>query len=298
MKVSEMSTTDVVKDGDVLMIVQDGASKQIPASKFVQAGQTATNAEKLNGYTDEDFVKVNERASDTERVGGIPAENMATKDYVDGKSAALNNWTWCCPQLWFDSEVLPNNNDSVHYSFCDGRTLNKNQYHELFTIIGYQYSQVKEGDLFQIPDMMGRFALGSYTKGNFPRQTVNLPYGLYQGDDFTPEGQFKFPNQVGVKGGDPTTTQVVPSQIAEHQHFVERAKPVLPSYVQSISNSGSGAYAWNDNQGAGYDTAIAGSNNREGESYPPNDHLNPRNTGMLSMPPYLTFAYIMQIKPF
>lgn len=293
MKVTEMAVADRIKDGDVLMIVQDGENKQIPASAFQSEGSTAENAKKLNGYTDEDFVKKNEPASDTVKVNGIPAEDMATKAYVDSKTSAMaNDWNWCCPQLWFDREKLPNNDDAVHFAYCDGRTLNKNQYSELFEIIGYNYSQVKSGDLFQIPDMMGRFPLGAYTKGKFPRNTYNLPYGVYKGEDFTADGQFIFPTAVGKTGGDPTTTQEHASQIASHSH--EYDKTVIASGGEAKSEA---FHRVNPNYSIGT-TKTEGDNVPTDAIYPPNDFGNPHNTGMLSMPPYLTFAWVMQIKKF
>lgn len=299
-KVSQMPLAESVGEGDVLMIVQNGQSKKIPAKNFQQTSEPISNAMTLEGYGADEFVKKGETATDSDALGGKEASEYATKDYVDRKNNSKMNWDWCCPRLWFDHEHLPANDDypegdDYHFAFCDGRWLLKDEYPELFAVIGYNYSQIKGGVTFQIPDMRGKFPFGAGI--NQMLSTKNLPTGLYAGQKgFTPDGQWEYPVEAGVKGGAPTTTQESVWQMATHSHTIQDSKPINSSYVQNVSNNGSGAYAFNDNKGGVTRTDIEGMNN-DIAIYPP-DEGNPRNYGMISMPPFLTFAYIMQIKPF
>lgn len=43
---------------------------------------------------------------------------------------------------------------------CDGKSHNKNTLPELFSVIGYNYSAIKTGDMFQVPDYRGLFVRG------------------------------------------------------------------------------------------------------------------------------------------
>lgn len=297
-KVSQMPAATEIKDGDVLMIIQDGQNKKISADEFQAKGQTAKNSEKLNGFSDTDFVKKTENAKDTNYVNGTPSADMATKAYVDTKAASLVDWKWCCPQLWFDDRYLPNN-DSEHFRFCDGSWLSITEYHDLFEVIGHRYSEYEDDSRFQIPNMMGRFPLGAYTYGNTPLQTYNLPNGLYQGECFTSNGQYIFPDKVGMRGGDPTTTQEDTSQMAKHLH--ELTDTLYHRDSDPTGSAGSSLRAFKTIEWGARNTQNEGANMSSMASYPPNYSMgdyggNSGNNGMLSMPPYLTFAWVMQVK--
>lgn len=305
-KVSQMPLAESVGEGDVLMIVQNGQSKKIPAKKFLQTSEPISNALTLEGYRADDFVKKGETATDSNALGGKNASEYATKDYVDRKNNSKMNWDWCCPRLWFDHEHLPANDDypegdDYHFAFCDGRWLLKDEYPELFDVIGYNYSQIKGGVTFQIPDMRGKFPFGAGI--NQTLSTETLPTGLYAGQDgFTPDGQWEYPVEAGVKGGDAVTTQDSIKQMANHRHSImSRQHKLTPRYGENSS----GGYNLVDDSEASqiwaedkeYMTTSEGFNEQYLAQYP-SKALAHFNYGMLSMPPFLTFAYIMQIKPF
>lgn len=69
------------------------------------------------------------------------------------------------------------------YSFCDGSELPQGIYSELFNVIGYTYGPqgTYEGrtNVFRLPDLRGRFALG--------RNNMDDPIGINGGGDLTPD---------------------------------------------------------------------------------------------------------------
>lgn len=308
-KVSELTLATEVGENDLLMIVQDGESKKIPASTFQLAGEAIATAETLNGYTDEDFVKTGEAAANSEKLGGIDADQYATKDYVDTRGGTVYaDPTWCCPKMWFSGDTLPNN-DSEHWHFCDGAALDPEAYPELFAVIGYEYTRTSDGTKatsgdFCLPDLNGRFVLGANLSGT-RRTTINLPTDLMHGVDFTEHGQWIYPETAGRKGGDPTTVQFVKEQLATHRHPF--TKPQIGTQGEAHSSA---EYRVQGSETTAY-TGYEGDNN--GSLIPDSEVVYPYQEctltrldgngvvsgiqGMLSMPPYLTFAWIMRIKP-
>lgn len=303
-KVSQMPLAESVGEGDVLMIVQNGQSKKIPATQFQQKSEPISNSLTLEGYGADEFVKKGETATDSDALGGKEASEYATKDYVDRKNNSKKNWDWCCPRLWFDHEHLPANDDypegdDYHFAFCDGRWLLKDEYPELFAVIGYNYSQIKGGVTFQIPDMRGKFPFGAGI--NQMLSTETLPTGLYAGQKgFTPDGQWEYPVEAGVKGGDAVTTQDSTWQMANHSHETafkgNGFTTTDPVHLQPrITLTADGDIY--DHFDKTYTTTSKGLNEDNLAQYPSKASAH-FNYGMLSMPPFLTFAYIMQIKPF
>jgi microcystin-dependent protein len=61
---------------------------------------------------------------------------------------------------------------------CDGREHNKQTLPELFSVIGYNYSVLKTGDLFQVPDYRGLFVRGlDYKRSDEASRTFIDPNG-------------------------------------------------------------------------------------------------------------------------
>lgn len=293
-KVTDMNLANEVGENDLLMLVQDGENKKVKASVFQLAGESAQSAETLNGYSDTDFVKADGTASNSAKLGGIEAEQYATKDYVDTRGGtAYADPTWCCPKLWMSTEFLPNN-DSEHWAFCDGRLLDPEAYPELFAIIGYNYTRLDAtgekatSGHFRIPDMNGRFPLGANLSGDVMR-TTNLPQLLLAGKDFDEYGQYIFPQEAGHTGGDPTTVQQSTEQLAWHRHSYTR---LIRGQKGDAGNDA--AYRVTSEDAKTY-TGYEGQTSDEDHAYPYQDQLS--NKGMLSMPPYTVFAWIMRIKP-
>lgn len=317
-KVSEMPQADAsnLSENDLLMVVQGGENKKMPATTFYQSGSTVNNSTALGGHTADEFVMKTDGRNDADSVGGVPASNMATKDYVDNAvtgGEVFGDPTWCCPKLWFSSSQLPNN-DSVNWAFCNGQALLKSDYPELYAIIGARFTRDENGytddtlDYFKLPNLNGRFILGANTGSN-PIVTHNLPTELYEGNPnilFNNAGQFVMPTGVGVEGGDPTTEQHVVAQIAAHDHWYSlyRQNTSEQKWIDrtgNVSSEDSGIPRLQAPAGTNT-TAVAGMNGlgeeHERIHYPANKQTyEHHNWGMLSMPPFVTFAYIMRIKP-
>lgn len=286
-KVSQMTEALSVSQGDKLMVVQNGENKKVDVSLFQQAGQPAGNASQLEGHGASYFLPAMGTAADSSKLGGVASSNYATKDYVDARTGQSSlDPTWCCPKMWFDAETLPNN-DSEHYHYCDGSFLDPDEYPELFAVIGYKYTPTSlQSSGFKLPDLNGRFVLGATT--GVVKKTVNLPTRMYSGEEFDENGQFVFPSDTGKSGGDAVTVQYRVEQMARHNHSY--SKPEIGTKGEAKSHS---EYRVKGDEI--YDTTVsAGLNQPSMVAYP----ATAQSVGMLSMPPYLTFAWIMQVKPF
>lgn len=314
-KVSQLTEANSVNDSDLLMIVQGGVSKKVTAGHFVKAGDTVQNATTLGdgNYTPSDFLGANETAADSAKLGGVDANQYARKNEIN---VDINDYLWCMPKPWYfnieqDSGLTTKQQElaealrSVGYVVCDGRRLDTTLYKDLYEIIGHTFDLPTDSDSskFRIPNMRGRFPLGANMTGTetwTEMVTKNLPDNTYaeQTGVFTAGGQFIFPAEVGMRGGDPTTTQERASQMASHLHKFHGEYIDAGNNIGTVNAEGS-RYGYMDARseaGNRYDeTYKTGSNEPENAVYPPNEYSNPLNSGMLSMPPYITFCYIMKI---
>lgn len=325
-KVSDMTEASSAGNNDYLMIVQGGASKKIKASKFVRAGEQVSDALTLDGHTPDEFLGATATAADSNKLGGHPASDFARTSDIP----ALSDPTWCTMKLWYKnieaSDVVADVADTVsaslralNYVVCDGRFLSKTEYSELHAIIGESFMTTDDiqahPNEFRIPDMRARFPLGANLAGSSERasdiKTQNLPNGVYNnsGPDFDgTSGQYKFPVSVGSKGGDPTVVQVDSRQMALHDHpITKRSGGFLADLKDNVARSPRQGSADNwamEHDPAGYgitETGYRGTNGSDNfTTYPIFGNYNANNNyayGMLAMPPYLTFCYIMKVKP-
>lgn len=324
-KVSDMTEASSAGDNDYLMIVQGGASKKIKANKFVRAGEQVSDAQTLDGHTPDEFLGATATAADSQKLGGHPASDFAKTSDIP----ALSDPTWCSMKLWYKNIEDTEHDDPVsqslralNYVVCDGRLLSKAEYSELHAIIGESYMTATDIEAyptkFRIPDMRARFPLGANMVGKGEEspnysdiKTQNLPNGVYNnsGSDFDgTTGQYKFPNTAGSKGGDPTVVQVDPRQMALHDHpITKRSGGYVADLNDNVKRSPrqSNADNWameHDPTGYGItETGYRGANDSDNfTAYPIFGNYNGNTNwakGMLAMPPYLTFCYIMKVKP-
>lgn len=318
-KVSELTEVQELLNSAYLMAVQNGESVKFSASILQMAASAIENASHLNGYSDTDFAKLNANGlNDADLLGGYSASNFATKDDLNRIATNTDDPTWCCPKLWFNASKLPNNDD-YNWAWCDGRWLDKTEYADLFDVIGYQFTRDQDtGNIitefttstenkFQIPDLRGRFILGAWAGMdtlNVPLQTKNLPpeYASIEHNtkDFTTAGQYVYPGECGYMSGDPTTTQFCERQLAGHTHNLISINAIRAD--QDYCDSGKA--------GSGYHTPksisdkanelkleCAGTNYDTNSAWPYSmKTTSANNYGMLSMPPYTSFAYCMRIR--
>ena len=312
-KVSQLQQIDELLDTAYLMAVQNGKSVKFLASLLQKKSEAIENASHLNGYSDTDFAKLNANGlNDADLLGGYSASNFATKDDLNRIATNTDDPTWCCPKLWFNASKLPNNDD-YNWAWCDGRWLDKTEYADLFDVIGYQFTRDQNtGNIitefssstenkFQIPDLRGRFIIGAWAGMdtlNVPQQTFNLPYtsrptNAYE-KDFTTAGQYVYPGECGYMSGDPTTTQDSTSQLVSHGHgIIQNAIGDTGKH-----SSGTGSTSSPAMQPATITIETTGVNTESVFQYPANTLRNENvfNYGMLSMPPYTSFAYCMRIR--
>lgn len=325
-KVSDMTEASSAGDNDYLMIVQSGASKKIKASKFVRAGEQVSNAQTLDGHTPDEFLGATATAADSQKLGGHPASDFAKTSDIP----TLTDPTWCAMKLWYKnieaSDVVNDVSDTVsaslralNYVVCDGRLLSKTEYSELYAILGESYMTATDIEAypnkFRIPDMRARFPLGANMVGKGEEspnysdiKTQNLPSGVYDGVGIEEDHQFHFPNTAGSKGGDPTVVQTDPRQMALHDHpITKRSGGYVADLNDNVKRSPRQSNADNwamEHDPAGYgitETGYRGANDSDNfTAYPIFGNYNANTNyayGMLAMPPYLTFCYIMKVKP-
>lgn len=324
-KVSELQQIDELLDSAYLMAVQNGKSVKFLASLLQKKDEAVANAKLLNGYSDTDFVKANaEGKNDADLLGGLDATQFATKEYVDNKTVASEDPTWCTPKLWFDATNVPNG-DTTHWRFCDGSSLLINDYPDLFNVIGWNFTRssstgekATSGDYFCLPDMRARFPMGAWatnpsgTSDKTRLVTTNLG-GLYTKDNYGGglseweflNGEWAAPLEVGIWGGDPTTTQLHVQQIAQHQHEITPGENSKLAYwntsiheAEPSKDSGGRAASMmlqrTDVSGGDYNTFEGGT-----KIYPAwgsGGKVETLGQGMLSINPYISFAWVMRIK--
>lgn len=318
-KVSELTEASTVANEDLLMIVQNGANKKVPCSKFIKVGDSVSDSQALDGHPASDFMLTDDTAADSNKLGGYAASEYAKKSDIP----SLVDPTWCAWKPWYKNIERAEVTDSVsqtllalNYVVCDGRFLSREIYSELFDIIGLSWTSEADAQAnptkFRIPDLRGRFILGANTTGPNSEgvttgeiKTENLPAGVYSGADFDGNGQFVFPKEAGMSGGDPTTYMTDTSQMVQHSHTYQAYRQASGSHpwLDCDVSSSAGSlnmprlYAPCPTDDSGY----VGSNT-EGcfSSYPIFGNYNGNTNwarGMLAMPPYRAVVYIMKIKP-
>lgn len=305
-KVSDMTEASSVGDNDLLMIVQEGASKKVKASKFVRVGDQVPDAQTLDGHTADEFLGAEEQAADSAKLGGFPATEYAKTSDIP----SMTDPTWCAMKIWHKNIEDPSATDAVstnlrnlNYAVCDGRQLSVSAYQELFGIIGHSYTPASEvtydNTKFRIPDMRGRFPLGANVAGVANHAEINtqcLPTGLYNPSgvatpEWTAGGQWKAPQEVGVKGGSFEVTQETDDQMALHSHnFTGLQKGGRVKYSDSDE-----AYRVT-NATPTYSTDPAGGNQSFNARFPQAYEGN-YNNSQLSVQPFVSFCYIMKLKP-
>lgn len=73
-------------------------------------------------------------------------------------------WSYIRPQIVGDMKYSVHTFDHFGWLKCDGRSLNKEEYSELFNLIGTSYGEPSP-DTFKIPDLRGR-VIGNIGQGS------------------------------------------------------------------------------------------------------------------------------------
>lgn len=321
-KVSELTEASTVANEDLLMIVQGGANKKVSCSKFIKVGDSVSDSQALDGHPASDFMLTDDTAADSNKLGGFAANEYAKKSDIP----SLVDPTWCAWKPWYKNIERAEVTDTVsqallalNYVVCDGRFLSREIYSELFDIIGLSWTSETDAQAnptkFRIPDLRGRFILGANTTGPNSEgvtvgeiKTENLPTGIYSGSDFDENGQFMFPKEAGMSGGDPTAVQATIDQMVKHDHNIG---PNSGAFVVNANNNITSVNK--EGSATGYNNITVGTNTisetgKRGRNDPDNcfslypifGNYNSNTNwarGMLAMPPYKTVVYIMKVKP-
>lgn len=318
-KVSELTEASTVANEDLLMIVQGGANKKVSCSKFIKVGDSVSDSQALDGHPASDFMLTDDTAADSNKLGGYAANEYAKKSDIP----SLVDPTWCAWKPWYKNIERADVTDRVsqallalNYVVCDGRFLSREIYNELFQVIDLTWTSEADAQAnptkFRIPDLRGRFILGANTTGPNSEgvtvgdiKTENLPTGIYSGSDFDENGQFVFPKEAGMLGGDPTAYMTDTKQMVQHSHTYQAYRQTSGSHpwlnCDVSSNAGGLDIPRFYTPCPTNDSSDKGINRDEiFSSYPIFGNYNGNNNyayGMLAMPPYKTVVYIMKVKP-
>ena len=172
------------------------------------------------------------------------------------------------------------------FLFCDGTPVSRATYAALFSAIGTTYGAGDGSTTFNLPDLLGRFALGAGTPG-------------------TPAVQGGVAHVLGSKGGEEQHVLTGPeSGIAQHKHTISGSTGSGGTHAHQMQHSGlsaagPGAYGWTtpsansgsywgDTQGAPDHTHGVGTlvNANTGPTNAAEDHQN--------MPPFTTVNYMIK----
>ena len=194
-KISELTKASVIMSDDVLVGVQEGETKAIPANLLVKKGEAVENATSLNGYTADDFVlrsgtADNFTANNSEKLGGIDAGQYALKtDIYAGQNTNPFWWTPFPFILPFDElwNVYRDDKGRQIYMACEGQDLTIAEFPELYAIVGTKFNRITgdlnidtPSDCFTLPDLRGRVLIGQsvwmWPNAEYAgRPFVNLP---------------------------------------------------------------------------------------------------------------------------
>lgn len=108
-------------------------------------------------------------------------------------------------------------NIPIGYMLCDGRELNREEYSELFSVIGTNYGAGDSSTTFNLPNFQGKSIVGYDEKDN----------------DF---------NSLGATGGNKTHIQTI-KELAKHSHTITNSGSATPGYVGLFRNVESDGFA-------------------------------------------------------
>ena len=292
------------KDGSSVLGVVEGKASLIQTNEFLKKDESASSANSLmdadgNVVLPEEILMKTDTATDSEKLGGVGAEQYATKKDLETATGKSVNYTWASPIAWFSADKMPDmlaptsetNKTGSVYAICNGQLLKKSDYPDLAKLLcnedgtsiftDLQGEQPSNLDYFFLPNLCGRMIAGA----NFG--------GVTPPTDIINDKQAGISPKVGVQGGENTSKLESSIQLPKHRHMISENTEwpyVLASQTEATNpvevNSGgsSGAFAHETSVIAINETRDAGA--------------SPENVfGFSIIPPYTTFIYIMRLVP-
>lgn len=292
------------KDGSSLLGVVEGKASLIPTTEFLKKNENVSSSSSLmdkdgNIILTEEILKKTDTATDSKKLGGVGAEQYATKKDLETATGKSVNYTWASPIAWFSADKMPdmlaptsqNNKTGSVYAICNGQMLKKSDYPELAKLLcnddgtsiftDLQGEQPSNLEYFFLPNLCGRMIAGA----NFGFVTPPT--------DIINDKQAGISPKVGVQGGENTSKLESSIQLPKHSHMISENTEwqyVLASQTDATNpvevNSGGSSQAY-----AHETSVIAINRTREAGASPENVF------GFSIIPPYTSFIYIMRLVP-
>lgn len=292
------------KDGSSVLGVVEGKASLIPTTEFLKKDETVSSASSLkdkdgNVILPEELLQKTETATDSKKLGGVGAEQYATKKDLETATGKVVNYTWASPIAWFSADKMPDmlaptsetNKTGSVYAICNGQMMKKSDYPDLAKLLcnedgtsiftDLQGEQPSNLEYFFLPNLCGRMIAGA----NFGFVTPPT--------DIINDKQAGISPKVGVQGGENTSKLESSIQLPKHSHMISENTEwpyVLASQTEAtnpveVNSAGSSeAYA--------HETSVIAINRTREAG------VSPENVfGFSIIPPYTTFIYIMRLVP-
>lgn len=292
------------KEGSSILGVVEGKASLIPTTEFLKKDETVSSASSLkdkdgNVILPEEILKKTETATDSKKLGGVGAEQYATKKDLETATGKSVNYTWASPIAWFSADKMPDmlaptsetNKTGSVYAICNGQLLKKSDYPDLAKLLcnedgtsiftDLQGEQPSNLEYFFLPNLCGRMIAGA----NFGFVTPPT--------DIINDKQAGISPKIGVQGGENTSKLESSIQLPKHRHMISENTEwpyVLASQTDATNpvevNSGGSSEAY-----AHETSVIAINETRDAGASPENVF------GFSIIPPYTSFIYIMRLVP-
>lgn len=296
---------ETLKDGSSVLGVVEGKASLIPTTEFLKKDESASSATSLidadgNVVLPEEILKKTETATDSKKLGGVGAEQYATKKDLETATGKSVNYTWASPIAWFSADKMPDmiapttatNKTGSVYAICNGQMMKKTDYPELAELLcnedgtsiftDMQGEQPSNLEYFFLPNLCGRMIAGA----NFG--------GVTPPTDIINDKQAGISPKVGVQGGENTSKLESSIQLPKHRHMISENTEwpyVLASQTEATKRlSGGGSTGATD--GYVHETSVIAINETRDAGASPENVF-----GFSIIPPYTSFIYIMRLVP-
>lgn len=293
---------ETLKDGSSVLGVVEGKASLIPTTEFLKKDESASSATSLidadgNVVLPEEILKKTETATDSKKLGGVGAEQYATKKDLETATGKSVNYTWASPIAWFSADKMPDmiapttatNKTGSVYAICNGQMMKKTDYPELAELLcnedgtsiftDMQGEQPSNLEYFFLPNLCGRMIAGA----NFG--------GVTPPTDIINDKQAGISPKVGVQGGENTSKLESSIQLPKHRHMISENTEwpyVLASQTEATNPVGGGG----STDGYVHETSVIAINETRDAGASPENVF-----GFSIIPPYTSFIYIMRLVP-